>query len=231
MWMLLLILCLFLLVVAYWQKIKNLEATLFPIKYIRVSGQFQNVDRDQIRKLLKPIVNAGFFSADLQAIQSAVVAITWVDTAEIRRVWPDIIAVKIYEQQAAARWQQQSLLNTRGEIFTPVNVELFTGLPAINSSSGQAHKLFEIMNKITQGLNTKNLALTQLQVTERQSWKVTLSNGIKLQLGRTQPMQKFWQFLKILPILGAGKIALIKTIDMRYPNGFSILWNTKVALK
>jgi cell division protein FtsQ len=225
-----LILLLVLLINVYWQKIKDQEAIWFPIKYVRVGGQFQNVNKGRIQVLLKPVVKTGFFSTDLQAIQVIVNDLAWVERAEVQRVWPDTIAIRIYEQQAAARWQQQSMLNKWGEVFTPENAETFVQLPFMDGPNRQAHKLFQTMGEVVQGLNTRDLSLQSLQVSERQSWQMTLGNGIYLQLGREQPMQRFWRFLQLIPILGENKLTLIKTVDMRYPNGFSILWKTDAPL-
>lgn len=228
--MAILLLLLVVLLITYGQKVTILEVQLFSIKYVRIFGQFKNLNKQRITKLLKPVVNTGFFSADLQTMQLSVEAIAWVDKAEIERVWPDTIAIHVYEEQAVARWLQESLLNKRGEVFTPKNAEIFSNLPHINGSKGQAHKLFKSMKTMVAELEAKNLGLVKLQVSERMSWQITLSNAMKLQLGRAEPMQKFLLFLKMLPILGEDKWALIKAVDMRYPNGFSVLWKSEAPL-
>src|SRR6185503_6524119 len=53
----------------------------------------------------------------LDQLRIAVEALVWVDRARVQRVWPDRIGIEIVEQQAAARWGDDGLLNTRGELF------------------------------------------------------------------------------------------------------------------
>ncbi len=227
----LMIILLILVTYSFREKLIAIGADVFPIKYVRIGGQFKHLDKAKIELILRPVVNSGFFTADLQVMQLVVSSLPWVESAEVKRVWPDTIEIRVYEQKPVARWGQLALLNKNGEVFTPVNVSSLEKLPVINGSSSQAYKLFEIMNKIKQELNENDLALAEFKVTERQSWHVILANGINLQLGRQQPIQKFRQFLKLSAVLGEDKLDLIKAVDMRYPNGVSIQWKPGTSIE
>ncbi|MDO9142089.1 MAG: FtsQ-type POTRA domain-containing protein, partial [Methylobacter sp.] len=96
-----------------------------PIKYVRTEGVFQYLSKDEIKTALLPLVTAGFFDADMQAIHQAVSELTWVDTVAVNRVWPDAIDIKIREKRPYVRWGQQRLVSTRGEIITPKDMEPF----------------------------------------------------------------------------------------------------------
>lgn len=218
------VLLMVLLINGYWEKLKTLGAEVFPIKYVRVGGQFQYLSQDKIKGLLQPMVNTGFFAVDLQGVQMQVASLPWADRAEVKRVWPDTIEIRAYEQQPVARWQEHKLFNKRGELFAPENVDAFASLPVIKGSDEQATQLFKVMREIKERLKANGLTLTKFEATERQSWQLTLDNGINMQLGRQQPMQKLKRFLNVLPVLGYTKLELIKAVDMRYPNGFSIMW-------
>lgn len=218
-------------VYSFWGKIIAIGSDLFPIKYVRIEGQFKHLDKDKIEQILRPKINSGFFAVDLQDMQFIVTSLPWVKTAKVKRVWPDTIEVRVYEQEPAARWGKQALLNEKGEVFIPEDIRSLGNLMTINGSSGQAQKLFKTMKEINQLLNKNDLALTEFEVTERQSWHVTFANGINLQLGRQQPMQKIKRFLKLLAVLGDDKMDLIKAVDMRYPNGVSIMWKQGVSIE
>lgn len=200
--------------------------TMLPIKYVRIGGSFQYLTKNKVEKLLLPLVDKGFFAIDLQKIQLSIMSLPWVDKAEVKRIWPDAIAIEIHEQQAVARWKEQALLNKRGEVFAPDDIKNFLSLPVINGMKGQEYKLFIRMREIKNMLVAKGLKLAEFEVNERMSWQLKLDKGTRIQLGQKNPMQKFKRFLNILPILGFAKLDLMKTVDMRYPNGFSILWKS-----
>ena len=40
-----------------------------PIKYVRIEGAFQYISKDEIKAVLEPLVDVGFFDADVQTIQ------------------------------------------------------------------------------------------------------------------------------------------------------------------
>ncbi len=220
-----------LVIYSFREKLIAIGADVFPIKYVRIGGQFKHLGKAKIELILRPVVNSGFFTADLQAMQLVVTSLPWVEAAEVKRVWPDTIEIRVTEQQAVARWGQQALLNKKGEVFAPVDINSLENLPVINGSSNQAYKLFGTMNKIKRALNENDMALAEFKVTERQSWRMTLANGINLQLGRQQPMQKFRRFLKLLVVLGDDKLDLIEAVDMRYPNGISIMWKSGTTIE
>ena len=213
-----------LLISGYWDRLKAMSISILPINHVRVGGEFRYLDKAKIEQLLRPVVKTSFIAVDLQALESVVVSLPWVDKAMVKRVWPDNIDIRIYEQQPVARWQEQALLNQRGESFMPEQVGVFKYLPSIKGLNGQEHKLLKIMRKIKNRLIEYGLDLDELEVTQRQSWQLLLANGISMKLGRQQPMQKFKRFIKVLPVLGNDKLDLIRIVDLRYPNGVSVMW-------
>src|SRR5688572_31255041 len=88
-----------------------------PIGKVEVGGQFQRVAPVQIEEVIAPFRGAGFLSIDLDALRSALESIDWVDRARVERRWPNGVRVLITEHVPAARWGEDGLMNTRGELF------------------------------------------------------------------------------------------------------------------
>ena len=84
---------------------------------VEVGGQFQRVAPVQIEAAVAPFRGAGFLSVDLDALQAALESIPWVDRARVERRWPNGVRVMITEHVPAARWGEDGLMNTRGELF------------------------------------------------------------------------------------------------------------------
>ncbi|MGR8934631.1 MAG: cell division protein FtsQ/DivIB [Gammaproteobacteria bacterium] len=209
---------------AYQDEIKAYVKSLVPIRHVRIEGRFRYLGHDEVKNALLPLVKIDFFSADMQAIHRAAEAIPWVEKAEVKRVWPDAVDIRIEEQAPVMRWGSKSLLNARGEPFSPVITGELQRLPLITGPQGYERRLLEIMLGLQQALAAQELELTAFYVTERRSWKLRLSDGLEIELGRQKPLKNFQRLLKVLPILGKEKIAAVAKIDMRYPNGFTVVW-------
>src|SRR4051812_4362944 len=88
-----------------------------PIGQVEVDGKFQRVAPMQIEEAVRPFRGSGFLSVNLDAMRAALQTIPWVDRARVERRWPNAVHVLITEHVAAARWGDDGLMNTRGELF------------------------------------------------------------------------------------------------------------------
>ncbi|MGR9114180.1 MAG: cell division protein FtsQ/DivIB [Gammaproteobacteria bacterium] len=209
---------------AVWEQAKSYETDAAPIKYVRTEGVFEYISKEEVKKTLQPLVDTGFFSADMQAIKQAVLQLPWVEKVSVKRVWPDAIDIKVYEQTAYVRWGQNSLLNERGEKFTPANAGAFEYLPLLNGPAGQEQKVLELMKGISTTLADQAMELVEFSINDRRAWRIVLANGMEILLGRKDQLRHFQRFLKALALFDQEQINAIATVDLRYPNGFAIAW-------
>ena len=195
-----------------------------PIKYVRTEGVFQYLSKEEIKTTLLPLVMTGFFDADMQAIHQAVSELTWVDTVTVKRVWPDAIDIKIREKKPYVRWGQQSLISARGEIITPKNIEPFKTLPLLQGPKQQQAKTLEIMKGVNTALADQSMKMAEFIVNDRWAWKIKLTTGLEILLGRNEQLKKLQRFLKTLDVLGQEQVEKIAIVDLRYPNGYAVSW-------
>ena len=207
-----------------WKVIKNFSEDFMPVRYVRVSGVFQHLGKEGIQQAVEPLVSTDFVSADLQLIHDAALSLPWVAKARVKRIWPDVIDIRITEQQAAYRWGKDGLLNRQGELFNPQDINEFGSLALIKGPPGHEYRLFTIMQELMAELGEQSLHIKEFIVNERRSWKIVLEKGMQLQLGRREPTKNFRRFVKTLHILGPERLEVIEKVDMRYPDGYSITW-------
>ena len=205
-----------------WRELKAQGADLLPIRYVRIEGVFQYITKEEIKQALLEQVMTGFLNADMQAIRQSLAVLPWIAQVKVKRVWPDAIEIKVYEQYPIARWNNIGLLNEQGDLFRPANLDRFNKLPLLLGPESQEKKLMAIMKQFQAELANYSLGLAEFHVNERRAWTLTLTNEIALKLGRRDPVQKFYQFLPTVPVLGKERIAAMAVVDLRYPNGFAV---------
>jgi cell division protein FtsQ len=208
----------------FWTETKRAMMGLNPIRYVRIEGVFQYISKETIKKILLPYVVTDYFSVDVQEIDKAALQHPLVKSVSVKRVWPDAIDIKVTEQFPVARWGEKSLLNMNGDLFTPEDVTQFKSLPLIQGPKGYEARLLEIMKGLEVDLADRALHLAEFKVNERRAWDIILQNGIEIKLGRNGQLKNFQRFLKTLDLLGQDKIPIIAKVDLRYPNGYSIMW-------
>src|SRR5579871_6518997 len=154
----------------------------FPIKNVRVYG-VNRTEHQDVQDLLLPLVDHGFFNVNVELVRDRLLQLPWVSNIFVRRQWPDTIDVTVIEKNAVANWNLQSLLSENGELFSPDRQSYPTTLPSLNGPDGKQIIMLSYLNEINRLLLPLHAKIAYLELTPYFSWKLTLDNGITLQLG------------------------------------------------
>jgi cell division protein FtsQ len=197
---------------------------LVPIKHVRIGSTFQYISKDEIKTLLTPLVDVGFFDANVQAIQERLTQLVWVESVTVNRVWSDTLTIIIKEKRPFVRWKEQDLISSRGEIIKPDEIEPFVNLPILNGPEGQQVKSLEIMKGVNTALADQAMQMAEFSINNRWAWKIKLTTGLEILLGRNDQLKKLQRFLKTLDVLGQEQLNAMAVVDLRYPNGYAVSW-------
>lgn len=195
-----------------------------PIAYLRVEGAVWNLDPDAFHAAVLPYTHGGYLLADLKGLETAAKQFAWVDSVRVMRVWPDTLVVRVEEQKPVARWGEQGLLNERGESFVPPDVSAYADLPQLSGPDGQEKQVLGMWHALNMKLQPRALEVTTLGLSKRRAWTAQLDNGVDIMFGHQDPLATLSRLLALLPQLGEERIAAIWKLDLRYPNGFSVVW-------
>ena len=192
-----------------------LEAA-FPFHQVSVLGANHADTRIEAKKMAGKLTG-GFFSMNLHQVHADFEKLPWVRQAQIRRLWPGRLVIELTEHQAAAAWNDRATLDTHGEIFP---VQPWTGLPRIYAPEGMQHELARRYGEFTALVKPIDAQIEQIVVSARLSWRVRLTGGISIELGREKLNERLARFTRFYPQAVAA-VGPIQRVDMRYPNGFA----------
>jgi len=195
-----------------------------PVQQLEIEGRFQRVMPIQVEAALAPGLDRGFLSSDLGELQRRVEALDWVETAKVTRAWPDKLKVRVTEHQAAARWGDTGLLNTRGELFAGDTRHAFPELPRLAGPPGSERDVASRYLALRGRLAEANLALEALIMDERGAWRIDLESGQQIRLGRRDVDERLNRFFQVVAPVLAAEFDRVSHVDLRYTNGFSVGW-------
>lgn len=200
-----------------------------PITAVSIQGPFERVSAVQLQEVLARHVQAGFFSADLGAIQQSALALPWVATASVQRRWPGTLVVSVTEQVPVACWGEDGLLNRQGELFVEGGEHLPAELPRLTGPAGTEARVSAMYFRIQQELERRGLAALSLDLDARGAWTFRLNSGVAVRLGADDVERRLLRFFRVLDVGVSMNAEQVAYVDMRYPNGFVIGWRPAQA--
>lgn len=103
----------------------------FAVEDVRVSGN-QHTSEIDILQLLGLDGSTSLLGLDIAAARQALSQLPWVESAEVRKVYPSTVEVVLRERQAFGIWQHGSdlsLIERSGSVIAPLRDNKFASLP------------------------------------------------------------------------------------------------------
>jgi len=198
------------------------------------------VTASSLNETIKDKLRGNFFFIDLDEARRLVETTPWVRHARVQRVWPDSLTVYVEEHQPLALWNESEMINSWGEAFTAYAGELPEGtvLPHLKGPEDSERLVVQRYAEVARWFAPLNLRVNELALSPRYAWEVTLSDGMRLTLGRDPAADiadphgrsgalpfaaRIERFVEAWPRLVQGVNGrTIAHADLRYPNGFAI---------
>lgn len=196
-----------------------------PVQKIVISGQRQFLDDKDVEALVRQSQPGSFFELNVAQTHEEIEALPWVFRASVRKRWPNGLEVYVVEQVPAARWNDDLLLNQHGEVFDGLNVVNKTALnlPSLFGPGGSEQTALQGYRDMQSLLDVADLHISELFLSERFAWNLHLDNGIKLNLGRSEFIDRLQRFVDVFPLISSqGKI--VDYVDLRYDTGLAVGW-------
>ena len=217
----------------------------FRIEEVEIRGQLDHVDTELIRTAVASELDGNYFSARLEEIEGAIRTLPWVFDANVRRRWPSTLVVGVDEVRPIAAWGQDRWLNASGDL---VEREPWDGkLPVLDGPESKKEVVWRAFQEWRGLFASQGLTLDRLEFDERELWHMTLSFAGPMDRQRApeadaadRPLPVTAEVVMIVDNLDAGArirrlisalnrqlitdFPSMRSIDLRYPNGFAIHW-------
>lgn len=202
-----------------------------PVTSLVISGEMPYTVQQDIMTAIADIDLGNFFLVDVNEVQKVVVELPWVYSVSVRKHWPNELKIYVVDQTPVALWNGDFLINNLGKTFQADISRLKVTLPQFFGPEGTeqvALKNFIDLNKL---LNFSSLSIDELLLSERFSWQLTLSDGVILNLGREERVERIQRFMDVYPIIKYKKEEnqQVSYVDLRYDTGVAVGWKPVAA--
>ncbi|HEX7557656.1 MAG TPA: cell division protein FtsQ/DivIB [Usitatibacter sp.] len=189
-----------------------------PIRRVAFAGDMQRIARADLDAFARSVEGAAPSGASLGAVREAARRIAWVREATVRRRFPDTVEVTFETHQPLARWSDSALVSTAGEVFA-ADYDGF--LPQFTGPDAGSAQMAGEYPALRDALAPLASAITELRLSPRGAWQVTLESGLALDLGRGDIHSRLARFVSAWPQLASRGVET-RHADLRYANGFAV---------
>ncbi|MCP8463704.1 cell division protein FtsQ/DivIB [Pseudomonas sp. ZM23] len=199
-----------------------------PIAKVSVEGDLSYISQAAVQQRISPYVSASFFTIDLAGMRQELEQMPWIAHAEVRRVWPDQVVIRLDEQLPIARWGNEALLNNQGQAFAPREVANYEHLPRLSGPQRAQQQVMQQYQILSQMLRPLGFTISSLDMSSRGAWTLGTAQGVEIMLGRDHAVEQIRRLVTIYDKALKDQISKIARIDMRYPNGLAVAWRDPV---
>ena len=187
------------------------SAVGFAINNVKVSGNAETSEIDILEKIGLDGTTS-LMALDAAATRDALKTLPWILDADVRKVYPDTIEIKLTEKKAFGIWQHGqdlSLIEKSGKVIAPLRDNKFAHLPLfVGRDAGTGAE--EIMRDFDQWPAVKSRVKAFMRVAGRR-WDLKLDNGVVIKLpehGMERAMADLAEFNKEQQVLERDILAV-----------------------
>ncbi|KPF51699.1 cell division protein FtsQ [Rhizobium sp. AAP116] len=193
----------------------------FAVEDVRVSGN-QHTSEIDILQLLGLDGSTSLLGLDIAAARQALSELPWVESAEVRKVYPSTVEVVLRERQAYGIWQHGndlSLIERSGSVIAPLRDNKFASLPLFVGRDAETAAA-AIDEEFSRWPAIASRVKAFVRVGGRR-WDVHLENGIVVRL----PEENVPGALALLNRFDAEQQVLsrdVAVVDLRLPDRVAV---------
>lgn len=204
-----------------------IDPRVFPMRSIKIYGDYTHVNKNEIERVVAPLVRESFFDADITIIRDELLQLPWVKTAWVKRVWPNTLVIYLRERQPMAIWNREALLSDEGYLIASATDEFINKLPLLTGSFAERQRIIQQYKVLEKILSTKGLHIRELRLTSDGLWVLRTQDGMVVMLGAKEVEQRLARFVAVYSAIvdvNAPTLVQPRYVDLRYSDGVAVKW-------
>lgn len=178
--------------------VKATASTLgFAIEQVKVAGNLETSDIDVLGQLdLDGETSLVGLNAD--AARKAITELPWVESAEVRKIYPGTVLVSMQERKAYAIWQNGkdlSLIDEDGDAIVPFRPGRYGSLPLV-VGEGAEKRVKGFIADVSGYPGIAGKVRAYIRVADRR-WDLLFENGVRVMLPENEPEKALAQIEKL----------------------------------
>lgn len=219
---------------------KLMRLPAFNIRHIQVEGEVARNSVATLRANALSHLSGTFLSMSLRQTRQAFEDVPWVRRAEVQRVWPNRLRVRLEEHKPAAYWEEKAdgadagseasagraLVNSFGEVFEANLGDVEDeDLPVLAGPAGSSERMLSMWRQLQASSAHLGQSVQRLDLSGRGSWRLSLEQGAVIELGRGEEavvVQRYAQFVATLSQLTSRFQTPLLAADLRHAEGYAV---------
>jgi len=175
---------------------------------------------------------SSFFTSDLQALRDIATGLAWVDQVSVSRDWQRGIVVTALPKQAIANFGTERLVDAKGAVFVPADSKELAqeGFATLQGEISQAPVIMQQMQQVNDWYAPLGIQVEDIILSPRMTWLIRFDNGLRVIVDNENTAQKLLNLSQLLANQLSDRRDEIRSVDLRYKNGFTISWDISAPL-
>lgn len=161
----------------------------FAIENVKVVGNSETSDIDILGQL-ELDGETSLIGLSAESARQAIAKLPWVESAEVRKVYPGTLLVSLEERKAFAVWQngqELSLIDSAGDTIVPFRPGRYNALPLV-VGEGAEKRVKGFVDEVAAYPALASKVRAYIRVADRR-WDLLLENGVRIMLPEDEPMK------------------------------------------
>ena len=179
-----------LVILSTYKPQKLFLSSKFKIEQIKIENNSILKERD-IKKNLAHLYDKNIFIIDTQNIQNILKKNTFIESFEIKKIYPNIIIIKIYEKKPIAILEYKKkkfYINQKIDLIDFIDLEKYRELPIVSGNKDYFKLLYTDLKKIDFPLDI----IKKYYLYDSKRWDIEIANKIIIKL----PVENYIKSLK-----------------------------------
>lgn len=187
-----------------------------------IHGKYPQELQAQLQQDIQPLLNDNYLNINLKNINKVISGNAWVDVVYIKRSFWLNIDIKIRIKEIMLRLNDNSYIDTKGNVFTP-KIQMQVDKPLLITKETNIIGIYREYLRLQKILGEK---LPIKVIKQNKTTQLIIANDITLQLGYQRKVQRIRSFISAYNrLLHRYKTLKHHTIDMRYVDGLVVKAN------